>query len=203
MKQKILFGTANQAKIDHVRAMTADWSVQILSPDQLDIALDVTEDGATVEENAIKKARAYAAVSQLPTFAIDAGLTIERFPPDQQPGVFVRRIHQQDHHVTDQTVLDYYRSALQECGGSTPGQWQIAVALATPRGQMQTESYTIETLFTAQPSPVTTPGAPLNALMVDPASGRYYSELHYTEQPGSHQLRDALVTLFQQFWSNQ
>lgn len=179
--------------------MTADWSVQILSPAQLDITLDVTEDGVTVEENAIKKARAYAAVSRLPTFAIDAGLTIKRFPPDKQPGVFVRRIHQQDDYVTDETVLEYYRAELQACGGNTPGQWQIAVALATPQGQTQIERYTIETLFTAQPSPVTIPGAPLTALMVDPASGRYYSELHYTEQPGSDQLREALLALFQEF----
>lgn len=196
MQQKILFGTANQAKVDHIRAMTAGWPYQILSPNQLGITLAVTEDGDTVEENALKKARAFAAASQLPTFAIDAGLTIERFPLDKQPGVYVRRIHQQHDHVTDAEITAYYRAALNACGGTTPGEWQIAVALVIPPQQTYIERYTIDTLFTAQLSSMQIAGAPLSSLMCDPHSGRYYAEFAYAERPDSVQLRKALTALF-------
>lgn len=196
MTQKILFGTANQAKIDHIRAMTAGWPYQILSPDQLGITLAVTEDGETVEENALKKAHAFAAASQLPTFAIDAGLTIERFPPDKQPGVYVRRIHQQHAQVADEAVIAYYQAALNACDGTTPGEWQIAVALVIPSQQTYIERFTVTTLFTAQLSPARIAGAPLSSLMYDPRSGRYYSEFSYEERPDSVQLHKALTALF-------
>lgn len=196
-RQQLLFGTTNQAKINHVRAVATTWPVQIVSPSQLGLNLDVTEDGCTVEENALKKARAFSAAAQMPAFAIDAGLTIEWFRPEQQPGVYVRRVHQQNHHVGDDEVIDYYRTALRACGGSTPGQWQVAIALVSPQREPQMESYTIDTLFTDQPSTVQIPGAPLSSLMVDPQSGRYYSEIAYEERPDSVNLVNALASLFQ------
>lgn len=197
-QQKILFGTTNQAKIDHIRIMTTGWSVQILSPQELGLELDVAEDGRTAAENAIKKAEAYAAAANLPAFAIDAALTIERFPPEEQPGVYVRRIHREDVYVTDETVITHYQAALKACGGTTPGQWQIALVLVSATGQIQREEYTIDTIFTDQPCAIQIPGAPLSSLMLDPESGRYYAEMHYEERPDSIQLSEALAALFQQ-----
>ncbi len=197
-QQQILFGTTNQAKIDHIRIMTTGWSVQILSPQELGLELDVAEDGRTAAENAIKKAEAYAAAANLPAFAIDAALTIERFPPEEQPGVYVRRIHREDVYVTDETVIAHYQTALKACGGTTPGQWQIALALVSATGQIQREEYTIDTIFTDQPCAIQIPGAPLSSLMLDPESGRYYAEMRYEERPDSIQLSEALAALFQQ-----
>jgi hypothetical protein len=164
----------------------------------LGLTLDVTEDGRTAAENALKKAQVYAAAAQLPTFAIDAALTIAGFPPEQQPGVYVRRIHQEDVHVTDEAVIDHYQTALRACGGTTPGQWQIALALVTADGQAQVEHYTIDTIFTAEPCAIQIPGAPLSSLMLDPVSRRYYVELPYAERPDSVCLQKALSVLFQQ-----
>ncbi len=197
-QQKVLFGTTNQAKIDHIRITTANWPVQILSPQDLGLTLDVVEDGHTAAENAVKKAEAYAAAANLPAFAIDAALTIERFPPEEQPGVYVRRIHREDVHVTDEMVIAHYRAALKACGGTTPAQWQIALALVSTTGQIQCKEYTIDTIFTDQPCAIQIPGAPLSSLMMDPKSGRYYAEMRYEERPDSLQLSEALAALFQQ-----
>ena len=91
-KKQILFGTTNSAKIELIRAYLKALPVNVLSPKDLDIDIDVDENGLTPIENAEKKARAYFALARIPTFSIDAGLRIEKFPEEDQPGVFVRRI---------------------------------------------------------------------------------------------------------------
>jgi len=197
-QKQILFGTTNQAKIDHIRAMTTGWPIQILNPQALGLTLDVLEDGHTAAENARKKAEAYATASALPTFAIDAALTIARFPPEDQPGVYVRRIHRQEHDVTDETVITHYQRAIRAVGGSTPGQWQIALAFVSATGETELADYTIDTIFTDQRSAIQIPGAPLSSLMVDPVSGQYYAEMRYEERPDSIQLSRALTTFFRQ-----
>ena len=61
MKQPVLFGTSSRAKLDHVRALVQQLPVQVLSPSDLGIDLDVEEHGATAEANARIKAAAYRA----------------------------------------------------------------------------------------------------------------------------------------------
>lgn len=170
----------------------------IRSPQQLGVQIEVIEDGQTAEENAVKKASAYADAANLPAFAIDAALTIDGFPPEKQPGVFVRRIYQADAHVADADIIDYYAAALQACNSPTPGRWSIAAVLALGTGEVLTVNYFVHTLFVAQRSPVQIPGAPLSSLMLDPVTMRYYAEFGYEERPDSVQLREALMTLFQQ-----
>lgn len=199
IKRKVLFGTTNQAKIKHVMALAVDWPVTIVSPSCLGLDLHILEDAPTVEANASKKALAYAIAADLPAFALDAGLFIEQFPLEKQPGVFVRRIQQEHVHVSDEELLGHYIAELQAIGGTSTGHWQIAVALASPTQQVLVESYTVQTRFVAQPSPVRIPDAPLSSLMLDPPTNRYYSEIGYSERPDSAFLRQALEKLFHYF----
>jgi 8-oxo-dGTP diphosphatase len=184
-KKRILFGTANQAKVDHIRAFLEPLPVQVLSARDLNIDIDVREDGQSPEENARKKARAYFAEASIPTLAIDAGLHIERFPDEKQPGVFVRRIHGTDRDATDEEILGYYARELDKVGGESIGIWNVSVALATSTGQVLCQSYSLRTRLTSQASEVLIPGAPISSLMIDPATGKHYSEIAYQERPDS------------------
>lgn len=197
---EVLFGTSSQAKIDHVRALTADLPARILSPSELGIDLDVEEDGLSPESNARTKATAYCEVSSLPTFAIDAGLEIDKFPPEKQPGVFVRRVHGHRGYVSDQELIDYYVRTLMEVGGESSGRWQVAIALAKPDGPVQHRLYAIEALFTATPSVVRIEGAPLSSLMMDAQSRTYYSEMAYADRPDSVLLKRTLLDLFRRLF---
>jgi len=80
-KLRLLFGTNNQAKIEILKAFLENLPVELLSPADLDLHIYVREDGWSPGENAAKKARAYFTAAQIPTFAIDAALSIPGLPP--------------------------------------------------------------------------------------------------------------------------
>jgi len=181
--KRILFGTRNQVKLDLFRDILATLPVEILSPQDLSIDIEVKEDGSSPEENAEKKARAYFAASRMPTLAIDAGLHIAKFPYEKQPGVFVRRICGRDENVSDEMVLEYYRRELEKVGGQSPGTWFVCITLMTTPDRLFSQAYSFEMVFTSKPSLVLITGAPLSSLVVNPATGEYRSEMAYEEWP--------------------
>jgi XTP/dITP diphosphohydrolase len=73
---QLLIATENQGKIRELQELLADLGVELVTPRQLGINLNVVEDGATYAENAGKKARAYAAASGLISLADDSGLEV-------------------------------------------------------------------------------------------------------------------------------
>jgi len=184
-KRQILFGTTNKAKIDLIRAYLNVLPVDVLSPKDLRIDIDVDENGLTPEENAQKKARMYFALARIPTFAIDAGLRIEKFPEEDQPGVFVRRVSGQNHHFSDGEIIRHYQRGLEKVGGTSPGTWYIAVSLMVSPEQVLTRRFILETWMTSHISKSLVPGAPLSSLMQDPITRKYYSEMSYAERPDS------------------
>ena len=202
MKQSVLFGTASQAKLDHVKALLSQLPVHIVSPADVGLAIEVKEDGDTAEANARIKALAYCDLIQMPTFAIDAGLTVDAFPDDWQPGVYVRRVRRDDEQLDDRELISHYRERLYQVGGNSSGRWHVGIALVIPNESFYQASYQIETRFNAVPSDVIIDDAPLSSLMQDPSSGRYYSEMDYAERPDSAQLRATLLTLFEHLVSD-
>jgi XTP/dITP diphosphohydrolase len=82
---KLLLATRNRNKVVEIQqALEAtDWQMVILS--DIPNAPDVEEDGATFEQNALKKARSAARVSKLWTLAEDSGLEIDAL--GGEPGV--------------------------------------------------------------------------------------------------------------------
>jgi len=190
MKKRILLGTANPAKISRFRAYLATLPIEILSPGDLGISTDVEEDGETPQENAEIKARAYLAKSNIPTLAVDAGLTIEGFPNEKQPGVFVRRIRGTGEAVSDEEILAYYARELDRIGGQTVGRWEVGLALATPGGKTFSHAFNLQTRFTSARSTALISGEPLSSLMTDPTTGKYYSEMADEERPDARWIRE-------------
>lgn len=183
MENKILIGTTNQAKIRIVQAALESLSIEILTLRDLGIHIDVKEDGRSTEENAEKKARAYFAESHIPTLAIDGGLRIERFSEEKQPGVFVRRIYRIDRDVTDEEVLYYYMRELGKVGGESVGTWRGSIVLVISNEKIFSDTFSFKTVLTSKRKGGVTSGSPLDALMIDPATGKYYSEIAWKERP--------------------
>lgn len=182
VKKRLLLGTRNPEKVRTLRRALAPLPIEMLEPVDLDLDLVVAEDGSSMEKNAAKKARAYSAASGLPAMAIDGGLRVVGFTEERQPGASVRRIPGRD-EATEEEVLDYYQRALEALGGEAPGHWRAAMSLAFPDGRVVTRRFSFETIMRAERKGRPTPGAPLNCLMMDPASGRYYSEMAPEERP--------------------
>ncbi len=183
MMKHMWVGTTNRAKIDIVRAAVQSLPVKVLTPRDLDIDIEITEDRHSTEENAEKKARAYFAEAHMPTLSIDGGLHIEGFAKQRQPGVLVRRIHGTAGNATDDEVLDYYVRELAKLGGKSTGIWKGSVVLIASDGRAFSGSFSFESVLTCDRRGDITPGAPLDGIMVDPVSRKRYSEMDLWERP--------------------
>lgn len=82
---RILLATGNAHKFREIADLLHDLPIDLVSLSDLDLRLDIVEDGATYEENALKKAIAAAEASGLPTMADDSGIEVTAL--DGRPGI--------------------------------------------------------------------------------------------------------------------
>jgi inosine/xanthosine triphosphate pyrophosphatase family protein len=168
-----------------LREILSPLPVEIVSLRDLGIEIDVVEDGRTPEENARKKARSYWTASSLPTLAVDGGLYIARFTAEKQPGVFVKRIHRMGRTITDREIFAHYVRELDRVGGHSMATWQIAIVLMLSADRVFARTFSLEVLLTTREQGPLRPGEPLTSLMVDPDTGKHYTEMTYGERPDS------------------
>ncbi|RMF62911.1 MAG: non-canonical purine NTP pyrophosphatase, partial [Calditrichaeota bacterium] len=67
--KKLLLATRNRDKVGEIRKLLRGLDLAILTVDDFPGAPEVAEDGQTLEENAVKKARTLHEFSGLPTIA--------------------------------------------------------------------------------------------------------------------------------------
>ena len=86
---KLLIATNNQGKVKELHELLTDTEVQLVTPAEIHLDLDVLEDGSTYAENAAKKAIAFAQASGLISLADDSGLEVDAL--DGAPGLYSAR----------------------------------------------------------------------------------------------------------------
>ncbi len=113
---RLLFGTTNPGKLRELRRLVAGLPLRVLGPEDLPRRLpEVVEDGATFEENAARKATAWARWSGLHTLADDSGLCVDAL--DGAPGVHSARWSDLDPGpVPSSPVCDLAEAAAGELG---------------------------------------------------------------------------------------
>ena len=89
MTHKLLIATNNQGKIKELHELLDDLGMDLVTPSQIGLDLDVIEDGHTYAENAAKKAVAFARASGLISLADDSGLEVDAL--DGAPGLYSAR----------------------------------------------------------------------------------------------------------------
>jgi XTP/dITP diphosphohydrolase len=87
--RQLCIATRNLHKLDEIRRILGDLEVQLRSCLDFPSCPDVVEDGATLEENAAKKAREVCEHTGLLTLADDTGLEVDAL--DGAPGVYSAR----------------------------------------------------------------------------------------------------------------
>ena len=75
MMKKIIVATNNLGKLKEIKAILDDY--EVISLKDLNLSIDVIEDGKTFKENALKKAREVFRVTNIPAVADDSGLCID------------------------------------------------------------------------------------------------------------------------------
>lgn len=86
---KFVLATQNQAKLREMANILQTLGVEVVSPRDLGIDLEVEETGETFAENAMLKARAVCAAAGLPAIADDSGLCVDAL--NGGPGVYSAR----------------------------------------------------------------------------------------------------------------
>jgi XTP/dITP diphosphohydrolase len=86
---KLLIATNNKGKVAEIQALLDDLNIELVTPNDIGLQLDVHEDGNTYIENASKKAVAFAKASGLVSLADDSGLEVDAL--DGAPGLYSAR----------------------------------------------------------------------------------------------------------------
>ncbi len=109
----LLLATRNPGKVAELAAILGDIPVTIKSLLDFPQLPDVVEDGATLEENALRKARETFIATGLPSISDDTGLEV--FSLDLRPGVISAR-----YAGENATYADNCRKLLKELDGYSP-----------------------------------------------------------------------------------
>ena len=86
---KFVLATSNPGKIREMRAILARVGMEVVTPKELNIGLDVEETGTTFAENSMLKAKAYCEATGLPAIADDSGICVDAL--NGGPGVYSAR----------------------------------------------------------------------------------------------------------------
>ena len=86
---KLLIATNNNGKVIELQDLLKDIDIRLLTPADINLSLEVAEDGSTYAENSSKKALAFAQASGLISLADDSGLEVNAL--DGAPGLYSAR----------------------------------------------------------------------------------------------------------------
>ena len=173
---KILYATQNAAKVHNMRRRLSGTDIQIVTPDDLNLHVDVVEDGSSVAENAMKKALAYAPLAGRPVLAADSGLYIEGLSDAEQPGMFVRRFG--GRLMTDDEMIDHYAALASRLGSAANAHYVTGLAMIVDGRSFCTSVSETEFLLVSRPNPNRFhTGNPIDVIAIDPLSGRYHNDL--------------------------
>ncbi|OAT82382.1 XTP/dITP diphosphatase [Desulfotomaculum copahuensis] len=132
---QLVLATRNEGKIRELTALIAPLGFTISSLADYPQIPEVVEDGATFEENAVKKARAVAAAAGCPALADDSGLEVDYL--GGAPGVYSARFAGRGHddRANNEKLLQMLRGVPAE---KRTARFRCVVAVATPGGLVYT-----------------------------------------------------------------
>lgn len=130
----LLIATNNQGKIKELQELLKDTGMQLVTPAQINLDLDVVEDGSTYAENATKKAVAFAQASGLISLADDSGLEVDAL--GGAPGLYSARYGSTDGmKLSDAARRAFLIQNLQDRPRPWTARFHATIAVAVPNGR--------------------------------------------------------------------
>ena len=129
---KLLLASNNRGKLLELRPLLEPIGLQVISPRELDLELDVVEDADTFEGNARKKATAFARAAGMPALADDSGLEVDAL--DGAPGVYSARFS--GDHATEASNNALLLERLADVPPPRTGRFRCVLALADAQGNV-------------------------------------------------------------------
>ncbi len=134
MMHTLLLATNNCGKIVEMKGLLGGLGLNLLTPTDINLNLEVPEDGQTYEENACRKATVFAFTSGLVALGDDSGLEVEAL--GGQPGLHSHRFAPKP-NATDADRCNYLLQQLQGMPRPWMARFHATVAVAVPSGEVR------------------------------------------------------------------
>ncbi|MCM1441336.1 MAG: XTP/dITP diphosphatase [Roseburia sp.] len=146
-KVRLVFATGNQGKVNEFRQMLGE-AYEILSMKDLDVDVEIVEDGRTFEENAIIKARTVMEATGEMVLADDSGFEVDCL--NREPGIYSARYMGEDtpYSVKNAELLRRCEGVPDERRGA---RFVCVIACAYPDGTVDTATGVIEGRIAYEP----------------------------------------------------
>ncbi|MRR39393.1 XTP/dITP diphosphatase [bacterium] len=185
---KLLVATTNKGKIEEITRILAGLPVTVVTPRDIVLNLDVEENGSTFAENAVIKARAWSAETNLPALADDSGLCVDAL--GGSPGVYSARFAGIGASDEQNTSL-----LLEKMKGITErtARFVCSVALALPSGEIVSAEGVYEGLICEEPAGDM--GFGYDPVFLDPELGETLAQMSMEKKNARSHRRRALEAL--------
>jgi len=153
------------------------YNINIVSPKDLWLDIDVEETGSSLEENSILKAKTYLhAIKNYIVMADDTGLEIEAL--NGEPGIHARRWRDGKTRMTDQEVIDYCLYKMKNVPkGKRSARFRTVITLASG-SEIKTFDGILEGEILQKPIPLRIEGVPFESLFYIPKWKLVLGEVH-------------------------
>ena len=175
---KVVFATGNQSKVERFRDGLLEKGIELLSLKDIDLDLDVLENGSTAIENALIKASACFEKTHMPSIGMDDTLYMEGVLEDLQPGLFVRRVGGKS--LTDEEMIEHYSNLVKKYGvdGKINCKWIYGMAVINEDGEEATYTWEKDNFYmVSERSLDMNPGYPLNSISKYKKIDKYFTEV--------------------------
>ncbi|MEI8360662.1 MAG: non-canonical purine NTP pyrophosphatase [bacterium] len=183
MKNKLLIATHNKAKLEYFSKLLTSFDLELLSLNDFKISSVVEENGLDETENALIKARYYAKLSGVASFADDAGMYIPAL--GNMPGVQVRRwAGRFSDEIGDREWLDFFLDQMKQVNDKDrKGYFKISRAIVTSDGSEHVMRWSREFKVLDTPNwSLYKEGWPMSAVTIDTALGKSFMDLSEEEK---------------------
>ena len=172
---KVLFATTNPAKVGKYKKALEEKGIELITIKDLNLKLNIEENGKDAIENAYIKAKAYYEATGIPTIGMDNNLFIEELPDEIQPKTHVRRVNGKE--LTDDEMIVYYTNLVKEHGGKLTAKWVYGMVICDNKGIEKYSWSKDHFYFVDKPCEKRNQGYPLDSISIVPEYNKYLVEL--------------------------
>lgn len=177
---KVLFATTNPAKVKNYVNELKERNVELLTLKNIDVKLDINENGKDAIENAYIKAKAYYDKTGITTIGMDNCLYIDELSEEKQPGTFVRRVNGKE--LTDDEMIEHYSNLAKEYGGKLTANWVYGMVIYDGK-EVKKYTWKKEHFYLVDiPNEKRNPGYPLDSISILPELNKYFVDLTKEEK---------------------
>ena len=178
--KEILFATGNASKVVRFSEKLREKGILLNPLKDVNININIEENGKTAIENAEIKARAYYEATKMTTMAIDDTMYIEGIPEDKQPGVYVRRVNGK--RLTDEEMIEHYTNLVKTYGkdGKLNTKWISGLVIIKDGSILTYTDVTSEYYLVDTPVKDMREGYPLSSILVNKRTNKY--DIYLTDE---------------------